>query len=715
MKKASLLLLPSLALIALLWLPFGFHMGGLIEEWGLLGLYTQAGPFFFAGAHSLMPQHQMRPIMTTLWAAAFAVDPNSWWFWHFELALSLLIKGASLSWLGLYLTGSRRWAVVCGLLFVVWPADTLQMAFRALNIGMAAGLAPLSAALFVGAYLASRGATRASLALAAAACLVAGTWMYELTLLLAPLPFLVMWAREGLGGTWRLVRRSWQVSVAWLAAVGVCAGYIVKVLISTTDSYQRQVAGDSHQMLQTLKVNAPMLFTHGFARSLFDGWLDAARIFAHDFGSHGYLLGVGVALLLIVISFARGEVERPVGLARIAIVGVIVLALGYGPFLTSSFHLNVTQRTYLFAASGAALIFVAALLVVEKLSRSVAVVGAGVLLALGATQQLWQFREYSANYELEREIIASIVEQVPEYPTGKTLILLDASQRINHTWMLNTNDYGILPSVLTYIYGKPVPEVRVCLVPANVWSQRDAWGLQGSCAETDSAWVFKWAPDFERPEAPKLARKSDVVVEKENAVIVRIDADGHSPDTPQIQANRKALLQGTSVAGMRYRHALAPDTWPFRSLVETKESPAAYRWDFGRRWNLEHPEAGTGWNEAEWFYTPFRQQSAAWISRPHATLVFPLEPARGDYELVLHARDGMGANREFLKASVNGVSVPIQWLTEGDLRATVPNDALKAGMNTLAFDGPVSKEWGVSMRVDWITLAPASELASSRP
>jgi putative flippase GtrA len=42
------LLLPPLVVVGLLWLPFGFRLGGLIEEWDVLGLFSLRGLFFLA-------------------------------------------------------------------------------------------------------------------------------------------------------------------------------------------------------------------------------------------------------------------------------------------------------------------------------------------------------------------------------------------------------------------------------------------------------------------------------------------------------------------------------------------------------------------------------------------------------------------------------------------------------------------------------------------
>lgn len=700
------LLLPSLVLIVLLWLPFGFHMGALLEDWGLLRIYSElGGPVFFSGGAGELAQHQVRPIMTTLWAIAYAVDPDSWWFWHVELALSLLIKGASLTWIVFHLTGSRRWAVVAGMLFVVWPADTLQMAFRAMNIGFSAGLATLAAALFVAAYNAHRAGRQALLAALGAMSVVAGTWMYEVMLLMAPLPLLLLWVLEGWPGTWARVRREWQVSLAWCIALAITLAYILFVTLTAKATYQQAVAGSGQQLLETLKSTAPMLFTRGLVRALADGWIDAARIVSKDLHWNVYLLVVAAAMAMVVW-FAGRKSENvtsaagPVPLARMAVVGLVVVLLGYAPFLVSLGHVAVTQRTYLFVASGSALVFVACLAAVGRWSRGAAMLAAVLLLTLGVAQQLYQFREYNAIHDRQRAVLRAIVEQAPAVPDGKTLVVLDESQRINHVWMMSS----VLHSALAYLYDKGDQRVEVCLRPVGVWP-RDGAGRQGSCVETADAWVFKAAAPL--PVQTSAAALPDVTVMKSDAIVVRINADGTPPKTAAVLQNQEALRQAETPSGRRYRRAIGVEAWPqgLRFLSQPGPGPA-YRWDFGRRWNLDWPEPGSGWTEADWLYRPLKQASVVWMALPRTTLVFPLVPAAGPYRLRLRLGEPWTDGRGEVAIQVNGNAVASAWTSDLDLTASIPAAILEEGMNTLEFAAPVSENWGVSMHVDWIAVEP---------
>src|SRR5260221_13906064 len=97
----TILILPAFV-VAALWYPFGFALGGLLEEWDVLTLFSQNGVFFFATASSPLAGHMQRPFTVFFQAIAFTLDPDSFFYWHVFLAASLVLKGASAAVIGLY-------------------------------------------------------------------------------------------------------------------------------------------------------------------------------------------------------------------------------------------------------------------------------------------------------------------------------------------------------------------------------------------------------------------------------------------------------------------------------------------------------------------------------------------------------------------------------------------------------------------------------------
>jgi hypothetical protein len=694
-RKFSFLALPTIVLIAFLWLPFGLHMGPTIEEWGLLGLYGEHGPFFLASAHSLMPQHQMRPLIAAPWALAYLVDPNSWWFWHVELASMLLIKGAAFTSIAYYLVRSKKLSIIAGLLFVVWPADTLQMAFRAINIGFASGLSVASAALFICAYTTNSRYRQIAMSIIAAACLLIGAWMYELTILLAPLPFFVMYAREGLTAMMKLVRAGWRVSTAWLSGVVVGIGYVIAVFFMAKGTYQQSIAGNGHSVIEEVIGNTPMLVTHGFWRALVWGWIDAARIVVYDLKIPAYLIIAAIVFLSIaLISKKTEEKVRGDRVLRVCVAGILAICIGYGPYLVYSGFLSTSQRTYMFAAIGAALIFFGIISAIDRINSYVAsLVGVG-LITLGLGQQLYQFNAYDALYESQRLVLSSIVRQIPDIPDGKTLIILDGSQRLNSDAMLD----GLQTSALTYLYGKHIQSVKVCTTPENYWEFRNVLQQTGTCTQTTDDWVFKYPSATAGPTGDNATvSKPDLVISKANAIVVQVPQD--------LTTDAGAPLKNATAI---HASVLAPRSWPLAmDLFGDRKVTDRRHWDFGHRWDIPESIAGAGWKNEEWAYAPLNPVSQNWINRSRASLVFDLRPADAPYTLgIVNINYGPSVKGN-VSIRINGTDVPVVWATDLELSAQIPKGILRDGSNILEINAPASdKFYGISMLVDQIDLAP---------
>ena len=84
--------LPAAIALALLWLPFGFSIIGLIEEWDVLGLFTLYDPFFWVTSDGPLAAHRLRPLTVAPHALAYMLDPDSFIWWHILLMGSLLTK-----------------------------------------------------------------------------------------------------------------------------------------------------------------------------------------------------------------------------------------------------------------------------------------------------------------------------------------------------------------------------------------------------------------------------------------------------------------------------------------------------------------------------------------------------------------------------------------------------------------------------------------------
>src|SRR6516164_4608333 len=189
----AIVVLPALT-VAAIWIPFGFSLGGLIEEWDTLFLFAQHGVFYVADGASPLQAHKARPLTVLPQAIAYTLDANSFFYWHIIQAGSLVVKAACAGIIGIYLTGNRALAAFLALLTLLYPADTMQLSFRSIHINGAVALALVASVLIILATkIAARG-PRIIVGAVASATLAAALLMYEAVVGLAVLPLLVIFA-----------------------------------------------------------------------------------------------------------------------------------------------------------------------------------------------------------------------------------------------------------------------------------------------------------------------------------------------------------------------------------------------------------------------------------------------------------------------------------------------------------------------------------------
>ena len=141
-------ILPTAVLVAALWLPFGFSLTGLIEEWDLLGWFTTSGLFFNVHADGPIPQHLLRPLLPLTFGVAYLIDSDSFFGFHLMMIGALLVKGAAMTFLVGRATKSQKYGVMAAVFLLLYPADTMQLSFRSLHINWSNALSLLGSAFF---------------------------------------------------------------------------------------------------------------------------------------------------------------------------------------------------------------------------------------------------------------------------------------------------------------------------------------------------------------------------------------------------------------------------------------------------------------------------------------------------------------------------------------------------------------------------------------
>ena len=694
-----LLALVAAIVVASIWQPFGFELGGLIEEWGVLGAFTESHAIFWVSTEGPLAVHALRPLTVLPQAVAYTLDSNSFFYWHVLLIVALIIKGAAsglLVWKGL---GSRAWALVAVALVLLYPADTMQLSFRALHINWALAIALTAASLSIVGYGWHNRLAFGLAQFGGAALLFFSCCMYEASLPFVLVPLLFLYATHGAKGVFGHIARRPEGIILWLTGLVSYALYVLHVA-PMIKSYQGSLASGTLD----LPVMFDRLFEVGALRALAGGWWDAAQIARTEFVRLGYLF-VAVAIISVVLMTSSwvsriGDtmgISRKEGAwsavrsARFLAAAFAMMLIGYAPFLVSPAHVAISQRTYLFATPGAAMCWIGFLSLAPGVGRKLSFLVVPVLIFFGLAAQLFQFHHYIDIYRMQQNLLRTIVEH-DDVDARKSLVVVDRSGRLGKTWMLDTPN---LHSALEYLDVTPTREILICSEPGGYWQVRDGVGRSGSCVETPSTWEFRAASPVTGPGYTPVPQAAPYQLSKSEARVLTIEEDGLVHGKPITR------FDGASdgVSARRYRNILMPIT-PTRgnSLFVNRQMQAEVDFDFGRWWSLEVPIWGTGWREPEWASSGFKHVSSAWKVEPVATLDFEFQPM-GLYSLEGRVNAVVNEKiRQSIRVSLNGQGLDYVWTSPTTFSAMVPEGNVKSGRNRLQITSDVDDDYyGLSL------------------
>lgn len=680
----------ALFLLVLIWLPVGTTMLGLIEEWYYLAFYSQNEVVYIADGGSLMPRLQLRPLTILPFALAYELTPFSFKGWHALQILALTGKSTAMSLIAWWLFRSRRLALFAGMLFLVYPADTMQISLRALHINFAVTLCVSAVAVLLVSTEAHRQSVRVAGAVLAAGLILSSWLIYEAGLFLAPLPLLLWWARYGFAKGGQLLTKQVAAVGVWTLALAAAVSYLVAVGRSA-GIYQAAVSSDPLHTAVVILSRVPLLFQVGLYRVYFQSWWDALRMLLSD-GTAIPLVTAVVALLVAGMALRpNGRCERDLGFGlRVILVGVIASTLGYLPFLSSLDHVYITQRTYLYAALGGALTIAGIAWLSDRKGGRFFVVGmAFALVCVGAVQQRQQMSHYVDLSSKQRMLLAEITEAISGVPATSEILIVDESGYLGSTWMLRGQ---ILGSALTYLRQMPTAPY-VCAPPSMNWSSfvTNPNGATGDCVEESDRWVIGKNIDQE------------IAISKADLVRLRVEPDGtvHRLDMPEAAMTQSDQARAASIL----------QCWPASACRAF--SPGGldrFHFDFGTWWSMEVAPWGSGWRDAGWTVPAISPASYSWMTSSDARLWFELEPRRENYRLKVLALNAISSEAEAeFSAKINGTDIGLVEIEPLNYRAEVPATLLKKGRNELIFSAPLDKTYGQSIALDWVDLAPLSE------
>ncbi len=683
--------------VGLVFFPFGFSQVGLIEEWGELGVFTEHGPISFITKHSPFAAFRMRPLNMLPASLGYQLDPDSFFYWHTILFLSIWLKGIGLAFILWWLYPQRWIAILGGLLLMVYPADTMQLVFRSIHINSAVASTLCAVALLLWASQVKELWARAILACCASVLFLCACLIYEAAILLAPIPLLLWWAKYGIRDGWRTLKIQRIVVLFWFITILIELGYLLWIS-GDPDLYQSSFSNPSGNILNTIFQYAPMLLTVGFYRTFLHSWYDAGRMLL-TLGDWVIFLPIVVLPILVLVLCLKAKDYEPGNktlrldsglLTRWLVVSILITALGYSPYLVALSHILITQRTYLFAGVGGALVCTALIAILRTRFRWFGAGVGGGLLLLGFAAQWTQFAHYKVISDQQKAILSGILEAAPRLDSQQNLLIIDHTGSLGSTWMLRGE---ILSSALTYLYGKKT-EVVICLEPGLVRSSfaTDSVGRTGRCEEGQDAWqIGQGAPgSFSLP--------------KTHLVTLIIEQDGqvhpHTINTDIPPATSSEQARWSKVLGC----------WPAKACRgESQRGPLPdhFEFDFGQWWSMEKPTPGVGWRDSQWMAPAWQPRSFAWINQPKSTLLFQLAPRPVPYLLHLGLAHIISeAAKERLKVYLNGHPIHHEWLDAMHAQAKINPSWLKEGVNELLFLTDVDPAQGVSLSVEYVKVEP---------
>ncbi|MBA2656661.1 MAG: hypothetical protein H0U70_06700 [Tatlockia sp.] len=705
-KLNWLFFIPISLLVFAIWLPFGFSLTGLIEEWGILGAFVNSGLLFFINSNSSFAAFLLRPLTIFPHALAYFLDPNSFFYWHLLSIFALIIKGGAITSLIWQATRSKSWSIIAGLLIVVYPADTMQLTLRVLHINCALSCLLLASTLFVSAFYSIKPIRAYTLALISAILLGASLAMYEASLALALLPFFIIYSKEGFKSGLIQASRAKSRIALWMLTIFL---YLLYVAISApkVNNYQQVLIADRN-LLNIINSNLSKLLSPGMTHSLFGGWIDAVKMVYKEIDYWGYFyLFITISLVFSLIAYLcalidknfSSQIQKSGILIRLAAVGIVNLLLGYLPFLIGFSYIMTSQRTYLFASSGAVLFWISLLMLLAKWKKIYAFGLAIFLVTCGLGMQLFQFHHYLEISDKQRMFLKNIVDNFDGKLNKKTLIILDGSNQLTSTWML------LLPNLigaLTYFYEKPINNLEVCYMPGKEWRSAN-FTRSGSCIEQEKKWVFQ-APLALPIGSKTFTPAADKEILKRDAIVLHINSDGSIKSDPALTAHRSGLKQNK-----RYQEILVSNGWSnyFKSFW-TATDKGTYRWSPSKWWSMDLPIRGGGWSDPEWEEHRFNFRSSSWKTQENATLLFDLSPQQSTYtfkgELNFLFNSAVRAS---IRIYINDHLIPYRWLSIKEFSAELPANILFSGVNRIRFHSIIEPVNGLSFSLSSFELFPS--------
>jgi hypothetical protein len=441
--------------VLLLWLSFGVHTVGLIEEWTNKQQMIEGYTFYNAPIGSFQSNRFMMMIPFSI-AELFGYD-------HFIGLVILMIivfvaKGMCMFALVRQLLPAQPWlAVAAAVLVVIQPGNDAMTPMRLVAYHVA-----------IWAYL------------AAAACLVAywrsNNWRY-LALMVVPMlfvvgivesiyplvavtPVLLLWLARG-----QITRRLIWVSALWYALPFVFGVVFLYMFLSGQLPYQNAL----YDQLQTMSSDeagfGPLILLRPYYFLLYGGWtqFDPQSLLNPLALAMGALAAAAVVCCTPrTVQTQKSDLEAQV---MLFLMGLVAIGVGFALYLLV-LHRATTDYVFFFSTIGAALVIVLwGWLAAQRLpyARWFFAVGFGGLVFMAMNIMLGQQTYYYRMGVTQSRILAQVAQLLPNPDAQTQIVTFENNDYQGTRWMFSlgvtTMHYS---DAFRWVYGDKNRYVTMC-------------------------------------------------------------------------------------------------------------------------------------------------------------------------------------------------------------------------------------------------------------
>lgn len=669
--------------ILAIWLPFGFSMGGIIEEWDIFFYLDKFGLTWnaFLGHSVFSNMFLARPLFILPFYLARLIDAHSFIGLHIVLIISCIIKIIAGVSIGRFLLRNNLYAIAFGILVLVFPADTQQIATRISHINLSVALMFSGIATSLWAVLTKDPKKRWTYLLLSVFCSCTSVLIYEATFpLYASMPLLIF-ARYGLKKYLLLVRKKLYLWLLWLLAPIANGLYLFWSIKIQKSAYQFGLAGGNNTNGSIIKAIYHNLFYipySGIYRAFYDAWISAWIILTEKVAHYPYIIVMAIFLMGLLFLAAQGAKYKKISLQilfRLLFIGMIIFILGYlSTICCGASHSSITQRTFLTSALGAAIVLVSIIvLIFYRFPVKFAIIGLYPAMLLGLVVQLYQHDQWARFYN---DVIGPYISKITYLANTKKSVHLVYDRSGFGPYL-----YGISQSKITFgvdiFTKKPDDTYILCKAyPTNDNSQCSDYRLHGDKIE-----VVRYG----QPAQQYLKNSVDIIV-----------ADKDFIDN---------FHQTNSWWGM---HGWFKTT---NSIFIQTDNLDHYTCEADSMWGYSKFCRGEGWSKGYFYHnTFFRHQIAFFAIAPNTSLIFSLQPQNyNHYILQVHFypyNEISTATINNLHLSINGYPLQTTRPSETTLKAVVSTTLLHKGQNEIEFANTLPQGQTLGISVSRVDLSP---------